>query len=143
MAETGDVSTTVSVSNRDSLCCCDTFCLTNKCSCKGERRTGAAFVASLAIHNMEGCASSRILWLFAADSRRCSLVCLSNADAMCFYEVTPQIPIRSKKMRWAGQVARMEDKRGAKRVLMGKPKRMKLLLRRPGRSWENNIKTDL
>jgi len=43
-------------------------------------------------------------------------------------------------MRWAEYVARMG--RGACRVLMGKPEG-KIPLRRPKRSWEDNIKMDL
>jgi hypothetical protein len=46
-------------------------------------------------------------------------------------------------MRWVGQVARIGDNRGEQRVLVGKPKGIRLLLRRPRRGWENNIKMDL
>jgi len=35
-------------------------------------------------------------------------------------------------MRWAGQVARIGDKGGAQRVLVGKPKGIRLLFGRPG-----------
>ena len=38
--------------------------------------------------------------------------------------------IESRRMRWAGHVARMGDRRGVYRVLVGKPKR-KRPLRRP------------
>ena len=41
-------------------------------------------------------------------------------------------------MRWVGQVARMGERRGVCRVLVGKP-----ALARPRRRWEDNIKTDL
>ena len=68
MAEITDVSTTVSVSNPDSLCCCDTFCLINNRSCNGERKTGTAFAASLEIQNVKHCAFSRTVWLFVSDS---------------------------------------------------------------------------
>jgi len=113
MAETTDVFTTVSVSNPHSLCCCDTFCLTNKRTCKCERKFGTAFAASLSIHNMKGCTSSRTAWLFVSDGRQCSLVCLSNADTMCFCEVEKwllKFQLEVKKMRWAGKLARMEDR---------------------------------
>ena len=45
-------------------------------------------------------------------------------------------------MRWAGHVARMGERRGAFRVLVGKPEGKKPL-GRPRRRWEDNIKMDL
>jgi len=45
-------------------------------------------------------------------------------------------------MRWAGHVARMGEGRGVNRVLLGKPEG-KILLGRPRRRWEDNIKMDL
>jgi len=48
----------------------------------------------------------------------------------------------SRKMRWAGHVARMGEKRGAYSVLVGKPEE-KRPLGRPRRRWEDNIKMDL
>ena len=45
-------------------------------------------------------------------------------------------------LRWAGYVARMGQRRGVYRVLVGKPNG-KRPLRRPRRKWENNIKMDL
>jgi hypothetical protein len=50
--------------------------------------------------------------------------------------------IKSRRMRWAGHVARMEERRGAYSVLMGKPQR-KSSIGRPRNSWEGNIKMDL
>jgi hypothetical protein len=50
--------------------------------------------------------------------------------------------IKSKRMRWAGHVARMGEKRKAYRLLVGKPKG-KRLLRRPRRRWVDNISWDL
>ena len=50
--------------------------------------------------------------------------------------------IRSKRMRWAGHVARMGERRGALRVLVGKPER-KRPLGRPKLRWEDNIKVNL
>ena len=50
--------------------------------------------------------------------------------------------IKSRRMGWAGHVARMGDKRGAHRVLMGKPEG-KRPLGRPGRRWEDDIKMDI
>jgi hypothetical protein len=50
--------------------------------------------------------------------------------------------IKSRKMRWAGHVARMRDRRGVFRVLVGKPEG-KRPLGRPRNRWEDNIKMDL
>jgi hypothetical protein len=50
--------------------------------------------------------------------------------------------IKSRRMRWAGHVARMGEGRGVYRVLVGRPEG-KRPLGRPGRSWEDNIKLDL
>ena len=50
--------------------------------------------------------------------------------------------IKSRRMRWAGHLARIGERRGVYRVLMGKPER-KRPLGRPRRRWEDNIKTDL
>ena len=44
-------------------------------------------------------------------------------------------------MRWAGHVARMGERRGVYRVLVGKPEG-KRPLGRPRRRWEDNIKMD-
>ena len=49
--------------------------------------------------------------------------------------------IKSGRMRWAGHVACMGEKRGAYRVLVGKPEG-KRTLRRPRRRWKDNIKMD-
>jgi hypothetical protein len=50
--------------------------------------------------------------------------------------------IKSRKMRWAGHVARMGDRRGAYRVLVGRPEGRRPL-GRPRRRWKDNIKMDL
>jgi hypothetical protein len=50
--------------------------------------------------------------------------------------------IKSRRMRWAGLVARMGEGRGVYRVLVGRPEG-KRPLGRPRRRWENNIKMDL
>ena len=49
---------------------------------------------------------------------------------------------KSRRMRWAGRVARMGERRGVYRVLVGKPEG-KRPLGRPRRRWEDNIKMDL
>jgi hypothetical protein len=50
--------------------------------------------------------------------------------------------IKSRRMRWAGHVARMGEGRNVYRVLMGKPEG-KRSLERPRRRWQNGIKMDL
>jgi hypothetical protein len=50
--------------------------------------------------------------------------------------------VKSRRMRWAGQVARMEKDRGVHRVLVEKPEG-KRPLRKPRPRWEDNIKMDL
>ena len=47
--------------------------------------------------------------------------------------------IKSRRMRWAGHVARMGEGRGMYRILVGKPEG-KRPLGRPRRNWEDNIK---
>jgi hypothetical protein len=47
----------------------------------------------------------------------------------------------SRRMRWAGHVARMGERRGVYRVLVGRPEGKKTLVR-PRRRWENNINMD-
>jgi hypothetical protein len=49
--------------------------------------------------------------------------------------------IKSRRMRWAGNVSRMVERRGVYRVLVGKPEG-KRPLGRPRRRWEDNIKMD-
>jgi hypothetical protein len=50
--------------------------------------------------------------------------------------------IKSRRMRWAGHVARMGERGGVYRVLVGKPEG-KRPLGRPRRRREDNIKADL
>jgi hypothetical protein len=50
--------------------------------------------------------------------------------------------IKSKRMRWAGHVARMGEERKVYRVLVGKPEG-KRPLASPRRRWENGIRMDL
>ena len=50
--------------------------------------------------------------------------------------------IKLRRMRWAENVARMVERRGVNRVLMGKPEG-KRPLGRPKRRWEDNIRMDL
>jgi hypothetical protein len=50
--------------------------------------------------------------------------------------------IKSRRMRWAGHVARMGEKRNVYRLLVGKPKG-KRPLGRPRRRWVDKIRMDL
>ena len=50
--------------------------------------------------------------------------------------------IKSRSLRWAGHVARMEEGRSAFKILTGNPTG-KRPLGRPWRRWENNIRMDL
>jgi len=50
--------------------------------------------------------------------------------------------IKSRRMRWAGHVARMVEERGLYRLLVGKPVGRRPL-GRPRRRWVDNIRMDL
>jgi hypothetical protein len=50
--------------------------------------------------------------------------------------------IKSRRIRWAGHVARMGDGRGVYMVLVGRPEG-KRPLRRPWHKWEDNINMDV
>ena len=61
-----------------------------------------------------------------------------------YFKVQPNIVrvVKSRRMRWAGHVARMGEDRGVHRVLVGKPE-IKRPLERPRCRREDNIKMDL
>jgi hypothetical protein len=50
--------------------------------------------------------------------------------------------IKARRMRWAGHVARIGEKRNVFRLLVGKPEGRRPL-GRPRRRWLDNIKMDL
>ena len=50
--------------------------------------------------------------------------------------------IKSRRLRWAVHVARVGERRGVYRVLVGKPEGKRLLGRHRHR-WEDNMKMDL
>jgi hypothetical protein len=50
--------------------------------------------------------------------------------------------IKLRRMRWAGAVAYMGEKRNAYRILVGKPEG-KRLTGKSRRRWEDNIKMDI
>jgi hypothetical protein len=68
---------------------------------------------------------------------------LRNKELYTLYS-SPNIirVIKSRRLRWAGHVAYMGERRGAYRVLVGKPEGRRPL-GRPRRRWEDNIKMDL
>jgi hypothetical protein len=68
---------------------------------------------------------------------------LHNEELYALYS-SPNIirVMKSRRLRWAGHVARTEEKRGAYRALVGKPEERRPL-GKPRRRWEDNIKTDL
>jgi hypothetical protein len=50
--------------------------------------------------------------------------------------------MKARRMRWAGNIARMREKRKAYRLLVGKPEGRRQL-GRPRRRWLDNIRMDL
>ena len=68
---------------------------------------------------------------------------LHNEEVHSLYR-SPNIVrvIKSRRLRWAEHVARMEESRSAFKMLTGKPTG-KRLLGRPRRRWEDNIRMDL
>jgi hypothetical protein len=50
--------------------------------------------------------------------------------------------VKSRRMRWAGHVARMGEERKVYKVLVGKPEG-KRPLERPRRMWEDGVRMDL
>ncbi|KAJ4443481.1 hypothetical protein ANN_05153 [Periplaneta americana] len=68
---------------------------------------------------------------------------LHNAELHALYS-SPDIirNVKSRRLRWAGRVARMGESKNEYRVLVGRPEG-KRPLGRPRRRWEDNIKMDL
>jgi hypothetical protein len=68
---------------------------------------------------------------------------LHNGELHNLY-LSPDIirQIKSRRMRWAGHVARMGEGRNVYRVLVAKPEG-KRPLGRPRRRWEDGIETDI
>ena len=61
-------------------------------------------------------------------------------DLYCSPNIVPVM--KSRRMGWAGHVARMGERKGVYRVLVGKIEG-KRPLGRPRRRWEDNIKIEL
>jgi hypothetical protein len=66
---------------------------------------------------------------------------LHNKELYTLYSSDIIRVIKSRRLKWAGHVARMGKRRGAYRVLVGKPEGRRPL-RRFRRRWEDNIKMD-
>jgi hypothetical protein len=86
---------------------------------------------------------NRVLRIFGPKEEDGSWRKLHNDELHCLYS-SPNIVrvIKSRRLMWAGHVARMGEGRGVYRVLVGKAEG-KRLLGRPWRRWEDNIKLDL
>ena len=68
---------------------------------------------------------------------------LHNAELHVLYSLPNIIRnLKSRRLRWAGHVARTEQSRNACRISVGKPEG-KRPLGRPRRRWEDKIKMDL
>ena len=67
---------------------------------------------------------------------------LHNEELNALYSPNIIQVIKSRRMRWAGHVARIWERRGSYKVLVGKPE-VKRPLGRPRRRWDVNIKMDL
>jgi hypothetical protein len=72
-----------------------------------------------------------------------SWIKLHNDELRSLYSL-PKIVrvIKSRRMRWAGHVARIGEGRDVYRVLVGRPEG-KRPMGRPRRRWKDNIKMDL
>ena len=70
----------------------------------------------------------------------CPVYCLQLNDLYSLPNIVRAV--KSRRMRWAGHVARMGEDSGVHRVLVGKPEG-KRPLGRPRHRWEDNIKMDL
>jgi hypothetical protein len=67
---------------------------------------------------------------------------LHNEELNDLYSSNIVRVIKSRRMRWAGHVARMEERKGVYRILVRKSEE-KRPLGRHRRRWEDNIKMDL
>jgi hypothetical protein len=68
---------------------------------------------------------------------------LHTEDLNDLYSSTSVVRVmKSTRMRWAGHVARMGERRGVYRVLVGKTEGKRTLVR-PKRRWEDNIEMNI
>jgi len=88
---------------------------------------------------------NRVLWRIFRPKRdevTGELRKLHNGELSDLYCSSKIIRVTKLRMRWVGHVARMGERRGVYRVLVGKPEG-KRPLGRPRRRWEDSIKMDL
>ena len=67
---------------------------------------------------------------------------LHNEELNDLYSSSNIVRVIKSRMRWAGHIAHMGERRGVYRVLVGKPEG-KRPLGRPRRRWEDDIKMNL
>jgi hypothetical protein len=67
---------------------------------------------------------------------------LHNEEFHNLYSSSDIRQMKSRRMRWAGHVARMGEERKVYKVLVGKPEG-KRPLGRPRRRWEDGIRMDV
>jgi hypothetical protein len=67
---------------------------------------------------------------------------LHNEELHDLYSLPNIIQVIKSRRRWAGHVVHMGEKRGAYRILVGRPEGRQPL-GRPRSRWEDNIKMDL
>jgi hypothetical protein len=67
---------------------------------------------------------------------------LYNEELRDLYSSPSRIRMKSRRMRWAGHLARMGEKRSACGLLLRKPEQKKQL-GRSRRRWVDNIRMDL
>jgi hypothetical protein len=86
--------------------------------------------------------SHLISWYFNSNSDSVFIYVHIKLDSLYIESNVIIRMIKSRRMRWAGHVARMKAKRNAYRILMGNSEK-KWPLGRPRRRWVDNIKMDL
>jgi hypothetical protein len=109
-------------------------------------RTVVQFSSCIVIGLLLPCITARVLGEEATDPvrvRNITQLLVHNEELNGLYSL-PNIVrvIKSRRLRWAGQVARTGEGRGVYRVLVGKPEG-KRPLGRPRRRWEDDVRMDL
>jgi hypothetical protein len=70
-------------------------------------------------------------------------MCVTSSELNDLYSLPNFVRVvKSRRMRWAGYVARMGEGRGVHEASVGKPEGTRPM-ERPRRRWEDNIKSDL